>query len=53
MYKIFFTVKTGEQLKEYFGKRAMLEVIEETAHMPNLEKPKIFNKLMLEFLAHQ
>ena len=41
----------GEKLNEYFEESSRLEIIDETRHMPILEKHKSCNKIILEFLA--
>jgi len=43
-------VKVGQELQEHIGGNARLEIIPQTAHMPNLEAPKAFNKTMIAFL---
>lgn len=40
----------GEQLTEHFQPNAELKVIPKTAHMPNYEKAKKYNKILVEFL---
>ncbi len=49
-YDFLIPVEIGVKLKEYLGDKAKLEIIDKTAHMPNLENPKLFNKLMWSFL---
>jgi len=44
-------VKTGQLLQKHIGNNAKLELIPGTAHMPNLEAPKTFNKVLLDFLS--
>lgn len=43
-------VTTGRQLQQHIGGNARLEIIPGTAHMPNIEAPKAFNKILLDFL---
>ena len=43
-------VHVGKKLKDHIGANARLEIISETAHLPNLENPKVFNEILLEFL---
>lgn len=45
-----FPVELGQRLARALGETAHLEVIGATAHAPNLEKPREFNRLLLEFL---
>ena len=46
--------KIGEQLHDYFGaEQASFVTIENTAHMPNIERPKVYNKLVLSFLNNK
>jgi pimeloyl-ACP methyl ester carboxylesterase len=40
----------GKQLKEYFGKNAELVIIPNTGHVPNLEAPRTFDKILTGFL---
>ncbi len=40
----------GEQLQKHVGNNSKLIIIPKTAHMPNLEKPKEFNEIIMEFL---
>ncbi|HEY0030116.1 MAG TPA: alpha/beta hydrolase [Bacteroidia bacterium] len=40
----------GIDLQKHIGKNARLKIIPNTAHMPNIEEPKKFNKILLEFL---
>lgn len=43
--------KIGQSLEAYFGKeQATFLTIENTAHAPSAERPKVFNKLVLDFL---
>jgi pimeloyl-ACP methyl ester carboxylesterase len=41
----------GKKLKEHIGANTILEIISGTTHLPNLEKPKIFNEIVLAFLG--
>ena len=43
-------IHVGKELKEHIGGNATLILIPETAHMPNMEAPKSFNKIVLTFL---
>ncbi|MEX1002403.1 MAG: alpha/beta hydrolase [Crocinitomicaceae bacterium] len=43
-------VYVGEQLKAHFGSTTALKVIPRTAHLPNYEKPRMYNKILLRFL---
>ncbi|MBN1409245.1 MAG: alpha/beta hydrolase [Spirochaetales bacterium] len=43
-------LKTAEQLKSYLGSKTELVIIEDTAHMPGMERPEQFNKVVLDFL---
>lgn len=45
-------LRIGEQLQKYFGKNSRLEVIENTAHMPNFQNPAKYNSLLLPFLLN-
>jgi pimeloyl-ACP methyl ester carboxylesterase len=40
----------GKKLKEHIGENAKLEIIPDTAHLPNLENSVAFNKRIMEFL---
>jgi pimeloyl-ACP methyl ester carboxylesterase len=40
----------GEQLQEHFKPNAELKVIDKTAHMPNYEKTRVYNKILKDFL---
>lgn len=46
-------VDRGHKLHEHLGGDAEIVVIKKGAHMPNLTKPKKFNKVFLEFLLDQ
>jgi pimeloyl-ACP methyl ester carboxylesterase len=48
-----FPQEIGERLADYLGQSAKLHVIKAVAHCPNLEKPKAWNKLVLEFLGER
>jgi len=41
---------TGKELQAIIGANAQLRFIPKTAHMPNFERPRPYNKLMREFL---
>lgn len=40
----------GLKLKEHLGEKTRLEIFDDCAHLPNLEKPAEFNRLLLDFL---
>ena len=42
--------KIGERMQQEIPD-ARLEVIEDAGHLPNIEQPEEFNRLVLEFLA--
>jgi len=50
-YDMLIPVEIGYKLKEYLKDKARLEIIDKTGHMPNLEKPGEFNKVVGEFLG--
>ena len=41
----------GQQLNLYFGVKSNLVVINKTAHTPNLEKPKVYTRIIEKFLG--
>jgi len=44
--------RIGKELQGYFGdEQATFVTIEKTAHMPNIERPKIYNTIVLDFLT--
>lgn len=43
-------IHVGKKLQEHIGANAKLEIIPNTAHLPNLERPRFFNELVLDFL---
>ncbi len=45
-----FPVELGERMRRSFGDRAQLRVVNRTAHAPNLERAKTFNRLLLAHL---
>jgi len=45
-----FPVNVGRRLAEHMGEAARLHIIDKAAHCPNLERPKQWNKLVLDFL---
>jgi pimeloyl-ACP methyl ester carboxylesterase len=49
-YDPLFPVELGERMRQSFGSGARLEVVERTAHAPNLERAKAFNTLLLDHL---
>lgn len=40
----------GADLQKHIGENSKLEIIPDTAHLPNVEAPEKFNKLLLDFL---
>ncbi len=46
-----FPVELAHRLAARIGPQARLEIIPDTAHAPQLEKPKAFNRLVLDFLS--
>ena len=46
-----FPVHLAHRLQKDLGSRARLEILSRTAHAPNLERPRLFNRLVLRFLA--
>jgi pimeloyl-ACP methyl ester carboxylesterase len=50
-YDNLFPVDLAERLKVKIGSNSRLEVIDKTAHAPNMERPGIFNKFVLDFLT--
>lgn len=38
------------QLQEHFGDKAQVQIVPKTAHMPNFERPRVYNKYLLDFL---
>lgn len=50
-HDMLIPTEIGEKLKEYFKDKARLVIIEKTSHMPNLEKARDFNKMVMEFLG--
>ena len=43
-------INYGQQLVQYLGENAELRVIQKTAHMPHIERPKQVNKVIKTFL---
>lgn len=43
-------VEVGERIVSAIGDNAQLRIIQDTGHGPNLEKPKEFNRIVLDFL---
>ncbi len=41
----------GKELQQHIGTTARLEVMPNCAHMPALENPKLFNKILINFLG--
>ncbi|PWA92602.1 alpha/beta-Hydrolases superfamily protein [Artemisia annua] len=46
-----FLVDMAKELKELLGKKASLEVMKKTSHVPQLEHAKNFNKILYNFLC--
>ncbi|KAJ9550736.1 hypothetical protein OSB04_014781 [Centaurea solstitialis] len=46
-----FLLSMAKELKEMLGKNASLEVIKKAGHVPQLEQPKHFNKILYQFLC--
>ena len=40
----------GEELNAYFGEKSNLVIINNTAHLPNFEKPGVYTKTIIDFL---
>jgi pimeloyl-ACP methyl ester carboxylesterase len=49
-YDELVPVETSEKLFQELGVNAGLKIIPDTAHLPCLEKPRIFNQIVLQFL---
>ena len=49
-YDNLFPVGLAEQLTAKIGHNTKLEIIDKAAHAPNMERPGIFNKFVLDFL---
>ncbi|KAJ7966348.1 Alpha/beta-Hydrolases superfamily protein [Quillaja saponaria] len=45
-----FPLKMATGLKELIGKNVRLEVVKDTSHVPQIENPEEFNKIVLNFL---
>ncbi|KAL2346615.1 hypothetical protein Fmac_000615 [Flemingia macrophylla] len=45
-----FPVQLAYELKEVISQNAKLELIKDASHMPQMEKPREFNKVILQFL---
>lgn len=45
-------LRIGKALKADFGANATLIIIPKTAHMPNFEKPRAYNRIMNDFLGN-
>ncbi len=50
-YDPVFPIEVAQRLKQRIGNNAQIKIIENTAHAPNLERPKVVNRTLLEFLA--
>ena len=48
-----FPVALGRKLQRSFGPRTPFHILPKTAHAPNLERPRLFNKLVLNFLRQR
>jgi len=48
-----FPLELGRRLLQRIGSNARLVVVPGTAHVPNLESPAKFNRLLLDFLAER
>lgn len=46
-----FPLKMATELKELLGKKARLEIIENTSHVPQIENPGLFNSIVKNFLC--
>ncbi|KAJ0800530.1 putative 2,6-dioxo-6-phenylhexa-3-enoate hydrolase [Helianthus annuus] len=46
-----FLLDKAKELKEMLGKNAKLEVMKKASHIPQLEQPKNFNKILYKFLC--
>ena len=49
-FDLLFPVSLGQRYKNYLGANASLKVVEDTRHVAQMERPDIFNKMVLEFL---
>ena len=49
-YDLLFPVSLGERYKNYLGEKASLKVIADTRHVPNMERPDLFNSMAIQFL---
>jgi len=49
-YDFLIPPRIGESLHSYFKRNSRLVIIEKAAHMPNMERPKKFNEIVLNFL---
>ena len=45
-------METGKRAVQTIGANAHIRVIQDSGHAPNLEKPKGFNRIVLDFLAN-
>jgi pimeloyl-ACP methyl ester carboxylesterase len=50
-HDVLILLKAGERVASAIGANAHLRVIQNSGHAPNLEKPKEFNRIVLDFLA--
>ncbi len=46
-----FPLEIASRLQAFLAPSSLLHVIEEAAHAPNLERPKEFNRVVMEYLA--
>ena len=51
VYDRVFPIHLGRRMARALGPKGRLEVLPRTAHAPNLERPRLFNRLVLRFLA--
>ncbi|XP_066305660.1 uncharacterized protein [Miscanthus floridulus] len=47
-----FPVDKAHKVKEKLGEKATVKVIPKTGHLPQQEDPKLFNRILLDFLLH-
>ena len=51
-YDALFPVELAERVVRAIGPSAKLAIVQDYGHAPNLEKPKEFNKIVLDFLGN-
>jgi len=49
-YDVLFPVELAERVVNALGTKAQLKIVPDAGHAPNLEKPKEFNQIVLDFL---